>query len=64
MDFCSTQLWRHGEPVEQLRLPRDVARWLTEAGLYSQVPVVTEGEFSLAGTLREAIYRARRGGVR
>lgn len=56
LDFCSTQLWRHRDPVERLRLPRDVAGWLAEGWPVPQAPAVTKDELSRAKALREAAY--------
>jgi predicted RNA-binding Zn ribbon-like protein len=50
-------LWRHVDPVEQLRGPEDLARWLREAGLVEGSVRVTDGEAAAARALRESIYR-------
>jgi predicted RNA-binding Zn ribbon-like protein len=56
LDLCSTVLWRHVRPVEQLRSPADLARWLSEAGLGHSRPALTEADLADARQLREAIY--------
>jgi predicted RNA-binding Zn ribbon-like protein len=57
LDLCSTLLWRHVRPVEQLRTPADLARWRSEAGLGPSRHALTEGDLADARRLREAIYR-------
>jgi predicted RNA-binding Zn ribbon-like protein len=57
LDLCSTVLWRHVNPVEQLRHPDDVARWLTEAGLWPEPHPVGDADVRTLRTLREALYR-------
>lgn len=57
LDLCSTVLWRHVRPVEQLRSPADLARWLSEAGLGYSRHALTEADLADARRLREAIYR-------
>lgn len=57
LDLCSTVLWRHREPVEQLRGPRDLSRWLSEAGLCAAGVPVDADQFEDARVLREAAYR-------
>jgi predicted RNA-binding Zn ribbon-like protein len=57
LDLCSTLLWRHRQPVEQLRSPADLARWRSEAGLGDSRQALTEADLSDARRLREAIYR-------
>jgi predicted RNA-binding Zn ribbon-like protein len=57
LDLCSTLLWRHVQPVEQLRSPADLARWRSEAGLGHSRHVLTEADLAEARKLREAIYR-------
>jgi predicted RNA-binding Zn ribbon-like protein len=57
LDLCSTLLWRHVQPVEQLRSPADLARWRSEAGLGHSRPALTEADLAEARGLREAIYR-------
>jgi predicted RNA-binding Zn ribbon-like protein len=67
LDLCSTVLWRHSRPVEQLRSPADLERWRAEAGLGRSRPALTEADLADARRLREAIYRlvgARVGGAR
>jgi len=57
LDLCSTVLWRHVQPVEQLRSPADLARWRSEAGLGDSRHALTEADLAEARELREAIYR-------
>jgi predicted RNA-binding Zn ribbon-like protein len=57
LDLCSTVLWRHVRPVEQLCSPADLARWLSEAGLGHRRHAPTEADLADARRLREAIYR-------
>jgi predicted RNA-binding Zn ribbon-like protein len=57
LDLCSTVLWRHVQPAEQLRSPADLARWRSEAGLGHSRPALTEADLAEARGLREAIYR-------
>jgi predicted RNA-binding Zn ribbon-like protein len=57
LDLCSTVLWRHVRPVEQLRSPADLARWRSEAGLGHSRHALTEADLAGARRLREAIYR-------
>jgi predicted RNA-binding Zn ribbon-like protein len=56
LDLCSTLLWRHLTPVEQLRTPADLARWFGEAGV-RPVPIAPRTEhLEAARALRESIY--------
>jgi predicted RNA-binding Zn ribbon-like protein len=57
LDLCSTLLWRHSRPVEQLRSPADLARWRSDAGLGQSRPALTEADLADARGLREAVYR-------
>ncbi|HEX6673640.1 MAG TPA: CGNR zinc finger domain-containing protein [Actinomycetes bacterium] len=57
LDLCSTVLWRHVSPVEQLRHPDDVARWLAEAGLWTEPHPVSDADVRTVRALREALYR-------
>ena len=57
LDFCATLLWRYHGPVEQLRRPQDLARWLSEAGLCDRRAIATEDDLTQARSLREAAYR-------
>jgi predicted RNA-binding Zn ribbon-like protein len=57
LDLCSTVLWRHVQPVEQLRSPADLARWRSEAGLGHSRHALTEADLAEARRLREGIYR-------
>jgi predicted RNA-binding Zn ribbon-like protein len=57
LDLCSTVLWRHVQPAEQLRSPDDLTRWRSEAGLGDSRPPLTEADLAGARELREAIYR-------
>jgi predicted RNA-binding Zn ribbon-like protein len=56
LDFCSTLLWRHCAPSEQLRSPADLGRWLEEAGLRPAPTSTGEEDHRIALELREAIY--------
>lgn len=57
LDLCSTVLWRHREPVEQLREREDLSRWLSEAGLCADGVGVDADQLAGARALREAAYR-------
>jgi predicted RNA-binding Zn ribbon-like protein len=57
LDLCSTVLWRHVQPTEQLRSPADLARWRSEAGLGQSRDPLTEVDLAEARRLREGIYR-------
>jgi predicted RNA-binding Zn ribbon-like protein len=56
LDLCSTLLWRHRAPTEQLRVPRDLAQWLREAGVRPPPGAVRYEDLHRARELREAIY--------
>jgi predicted RNA-binding Zn ribbon-like protein len=58
LDLCSTLLWRHRAPTEQLRVPRDLARWLRAAGVQPAPRAVRDEDLDQARKLREAIYGA------
>lgn len=55
LDFCSTLLWRHAAPLEQLSSPARLSAWITEAGLIPAT--VTVPRLQQAILLREALYR-------
>lgn len=56
LDLCSTLLWRYVAPIEQLREPADLVRWLREAGV-RPVPTTLRAEnLDAARALRESIY--------
>ena len=57
LDLCSTVVWRHVGPVELLRQPADLARWLLEAQLIDEPVEVGDAELESARSLREAVYR-------
>lgn len=57
LDFCSTLLWRCRTPVEQLRRPGDLVRWIDAAGLAPCPAAATEDDLVRARALREAAYR-------
>ncbi|HEY2206950.1 MAG TPA: CGNR zinc finger domain-containing protein [Pseudonocardia sp.] len=57
LDLCSTLLWRHGHPVEQLVEPGDLGRWLAEAGLLDGEVRVDRVQLAAAIRLREAVHR-------
>jgi predicted RNA-binding Zn ribbon-like protein len=56
LDLCSTLLWRYVSPIEQLREPADLARWLDEAGVRPVPAAVRDEDVAAARALREAIY--------
>jgi predicted RNA-binding Zn ribbon-like protein len=56
LDLCSTLLWRHLAPVEQLRHPDDLSRWLVAAKLAPTPPAVSDEELTRARSLREDAY--------
>jgi predicted RNA-binding Zn ribbon-like protein len=56
LDLCSTLLWRHRAPSEQLRSPADLGRWLEEAGLRPAPTSTGEDDLRAALELREAVY--------
>ena len=64
LDLCSTVLWRHVQPVEQLRTPADLARWRSEAGLGQSRHPLNEADLAAARGLREAIYRLLTASIR
>jgi predicted RNA-binding Zn ribbon-like protein len=55
LDFCSTLLWRHTDPVEQLVSPARLSAWIAEAGLTPAK--VTDAQLRQAVQLRESLYR-------
>lgn len=70
LDFVATLGVRHGDPVERLRSPEDLADWLMTAGLLGESGLAAapaDAELDNARQLREATYRvltaARAGGV-
>jgi predicted RNA-binding Zn ribbon-like protein len=56
LDLCSTLLWRHREPTEQLLESGDLARWLHEAGVRPVPTALGDDDLQTARRLREAIY--------
>lgn len=56
LDLCSTLLWRHVSPIEQLQEPADLARWLHEAGVRPVPTAVHDDDLNATRALREAIY--------
>jgi predicted RNA-binding Zn ribbon-like protein len=56
LDLCSTLLWRYVSPVEQLREPADLVRWLHEAGVRPVPTAAHDHDLNAARALREAIY--------
>ena len=56
LDLCSTLLWRHVTPVEQLREPADLARWLQQAGVRPVPAELVIEDLDCARALRESIY--------
>lgn len=57
LDLCSTLLWRHVGPVELLRRPEDLSRWLVAAQLCTEPVEVSQAQLGEARSLREALYR-------
>ena len=57
LDLVATVGERWRRSFERLREPGDLARWLVEAGLLAERPVVSEKQLAQARELREAIYR-------
>ncbi|MET7338221.1 ABATE domain-containing protein [Nonomuraea sp. NPDC005650] len=57
LDFVATLGKRHSVPVERLRGPDSFGRWIVEAGLQSQEPVISPEDLAAARVLREALYR-------
>lgn len=56
LDLCSTLLWRHVAPVEQLQRPADLSRWLREAGVRPVPATLRAEDLDAARALRESIY--------
>ncbi len=56
LDLCSTLLWRHVSPVEQLQEPADLARWLRQAGVRPAPTTVQDADLDAVRALRESIY--------
>jgi predicted RNA-binding Zn ribbon-like protein len=56
LDLCSTLLWRHVAPIEQLQGPVDLARWLREAGVRPVPTTLSAEDLDAARALRESIY--------
>ena len=56
LDLCSTLLWRHLTPIEQLREPADLARWFAQAGVRPVPAELGMEELDGARALRESIY--------
>lgn len=67
LDLCSTLLWRHVGPVEQLTGPGRFAAWLDEAGLLPTDTgadvTVDRSQLASATRLRESIYGLARDGI-
>lgn len=65
LDFLATLSGRAGSRIERLAAPRDLDRWIAEAGI-AAAPGATGQQLDDARELREAIYRvldcARDGG--
>ena len=58
LDLCSTLLWRHVEPLEQLRTADDLERWLLEAGVAAPRVTASAADVAQARLLRETLYRS------
>lgn len=56
LDLCSTLLWRHLTPVEQLEEPADLSRWFAEAGVRPVPTALGIDDLHAARALRESIY--------
>jgi predicted RNA-binding Zn ribbon-like protein len=56
LDFCSTLLWRHRAPSEQLQAAADLGRWFEAAGLRPAPTATREADLRTALALREAVY--------
>ena len=65
LDFLATLGGRAGSPIERLAAPRDLSRWIAEAGI-AAAPRASRQQLDDARELREAIRRvldcAREGG--
>jgi len=61
--FCATVGERWRRRFERLRAPADYGRWVVEAGLLPQVPIVGQADLQAARELREAIYRTVRAAI-
>ena len=59
LDFLATRGDRHREPVERLREPGDLGRWLVAAGL-PDAKAATKSDLQAAHRLREAANRVTR----
>lgn len=57
LDLCSTVLWRHIGPIEQLGQPGDLAGWLVESGLWARPHPVTDADLRAFRALRESLYQ-------
>jgi predicted RNA-binding Zn ribbon-like protein len=57
LDLAATLGGRYRTPIERLRRPDDLARWLREADLLGGLPEVSEDQLTVTRELREAIYR-------
>jgi predicted RNA-binding Zn ribbon-like protein len=57
LDLVATVGERWRRSFERLRNGEDLARWLVEAGLLEEAPIVAQAELERARVLREAIYR-------
>lgn len=67
LDLAGTRKWRRTEPEELLAEPRDLTRWLAEAGEFGDGIGVDDEALQRALALREAVYRlasARLAGTR
>lgn len=60
LDLVATVGERWRRSFERLREPDDLARWLVDAGLLDERPLVSETQLAQARALREAIYRVTR----
>jgi predicted RNA-binding Zn ribbon-like protein len=61
LDLAATLGGRYRTPIERMRHPGDLARWLREAHLLPDLPEAGEDHLALARELREAIYRCAHG---
>jgi predicted RNA-binding Zn ribbon-like protein len=56
LDLCSTLLWRHLTPIEQLREPADLGHWFQEAGVRPVPAELGMEDLDCARAVRESIY--------
>ena len=64
LDFIATVGERWRRSFERLLTPEDLARWLVESGMLELPPTVSPRRLTAARTLREAINRLARPGIK